>query len=59
MRAADEFCIEMVKEGGIIILSADIYDMEGQYIRVGFGRKNFAECLGKFEEYLRSKKIID
>ncbi|MEI8216607.1 MAG: aminotransferase class I/II-fold pyridoxal phosphate-dependent enzyme [Eubacteriales bacterium] len=54
----DEFCIDMVRNGSIIVLSADIYDMEGQYIRIGFGRKNFAECLGKFEDYLREIGIV-
>ncbi len=54
----NKFCIDMVENGSIIVLSADIYDMTGQYIRIGFGRSNFAECLGKFEEYLKNIGII-
>ena len=54
----DDFCIELVKERGIVLLSANIYDTEGQYFRVGFGRENFKECLDQFERYLIEKKYV-
>lgn len=54
----DDFCIQLVKEKGIILLSQDLYDTGGQYFRMGFGRENFEECLNKFEEYLIEKKYV-
>jgi len=29
-----------------------------QYFRIGLGRKNFAESLAKFEEYLMEKQYV-
>ncbi|MEI8216612.1 MAG: aminotransferase class I/II-fold pyridoxal phosphate-dependent enzyme [Eubacteriales bacterium] len=52
-----DFCIDLVKKKGVLLLSSDIFDMNGQYFRMGFGRKNFEACLNKFEEYLIEKKI--
>lgn len=57
-QSIDDFCIELVKSKGIILLSANIYDTGGQYIRMGFGRENFKECLDQFEEYLIEKKYV-
>ena len=47
-----EFCDALVKEKGVLLLPAPIYSYPGQYFRMGLGRKNFAESLAKFEEYL-------
>lgn len=54
----EEFCDILVKEKGVLLLPANIYLFPGQYFRMGFGRKNFAECLAKFEEYLIEKKYV-
>ena len=49
---------ELRKRKSVLLLPANIYMFPGQYCRMGFGRKNFAECLAKFEEYLIEKSII-
>jgi aspartate/methionine/tyrosine aminotransferase len=54
----DEFCDKLVAEKGVLLLPANIYSYEGQYFRMGFGRKNFAEGLEKFEEYLIEKQYV-
>jgi len=54
----DDFCVRLVNEKGVLLLSAGIFDTEEQYFRMGFGRRNFAEALGKFEEYLIEEKIV-
>lgn len=41
-----------VDKKGVLLLPAEIYDMEGQYFRVGYGRKGVPEALEKFEEFL-------
>ncbi len=51
-----DFCNRLVKEAGIMALPSEMFEHEGKYIRVGFGRNNFSEVLGKFGEYLSRKK---
>lgn len=57
-RPIDLFCDEMVEESGILLLPATVFDVEGPYVRIGFGRKDFIENLSRFKTYLESKKII-
>lgn len=52
----DQFCDDLVKEQGVLLLPANIYKYNRQYFRIGFGRKNFKESLGKFEKYLIEKR---
>lgn len=47
-----EFCQMAVDRKGVLLLPADIYDMDGQYFRMGYGRKGVPEALHKFEEFL-------
>lgn len=53
-----EFCDQMVEEKGILLLPADIYSFEGQYFRMGYGRKSFETSLNHFEQYLIDKKLV-
>jgi aspartate/methionine/tyrosine aminotransferase len=53
-----EFCDAMVAEKGVLLLPADVFSYEGQYFRMGFGRRSFPECLAKFEEYLVEKQYV-
>jgi aspartate/methionine/tyrosine aminotransferase len=50
-----EFVDKVVDESGVLLLGADIYDYDGQYFRMGYGRKNFPESLKVFEAYLLKK----
>lgn len=52
----EKFCHAMVKEKGVLLLPANIYSFPGQYFRMGFGRRNFADCLAMFESYLIEKE---
>lgn len=47
-----DFCQMAVDKKGVLLLPASIYDMEGQYFRMGYGRKGVPEALAKFEEFL-------
>ena len=47
-----DFCQMAVDKKGVLLLPADIYDVEGQYFRMGYGRKGVPEALDKFEEFL-------
>ncbi len=53
-----EFCNDLIEEKGVLLLPANIFEWNEQYFRIGLGRKNFTEALGKFEEYLIEKKYV-
>eukprot|EP01001_Neometanema_parovale_P006479 NODE_2835_length_1331_cov_44.716887_g2693_i0.p1 GENE.NODE_2835_length_1331_cov_44.716887_g2693_i0~~NODE_2835_length_1331_cov_44.716887_g2693_i0.p1 ORF type:complete len:383 (+),score=51.83 NODE_2835_length_1331_cov_44.716887_g2693_i0:87-1235(+) len=50
--AITTFAHQMAKDAGILILPATCMGGNDQDFRMGFGRKNFAEALQKFEDYL-------
>ncbi|MFK8013202.1 MAG: aminotransferase class I/II-fold pyridoxal phosphate-dependent enzyme [Marinicellaceae bacterium] len=50
-----DFSNELVKETGIMTVPAEMFEHPGKYIRVGFGRENFAEVLDYFDAYLSNK----
>lgn len=54
----NDFCDKLVKEKGVLLLPANIYNFDEQYFRIGFGRKNFKESLMKFEEFLIENKYV-
>lgn len=56
-QSIDDFCEELVSKKGVLLLPARIYDYEGNYFRMGYGRKNFRECLAIFDEYLTENGI--
>ncbi len=48
----EEFCDELVKIQGVMLLPGTVYDHPGNHFRIGFGRKNMPEALAKLEEFL-------
>lgn len=50
------FVNKVVKEKNVLLLPGDVYDFKG-YFRVGFGRKNMPEALGKFEEFVKENLL--
>lgn len=50
-----DFCQDLVKEKGIMLLPHDVYDFSRNHVRVGFGRKNLPDVLKVFESYLKEK----
>lgn len=48
-----DFCEQVIKDTGIMILPSTVYDFDDKHIRIGFGRKNMPEVLKVFEEYLK------
>ena len=47
-----EFCRMAVEKKGVLLLPADVYDMNAPYFRMGYGRAGVPEALEKFEEFL-------
>lgn len=50
-----DFCEDIVKEAGIMVLPSRAYDYDEKHIRIGFGRENLPQVLKVFEEYLERK----
>ena len=47
-----DFSNRLVKETGIMTVPGEMFEYQGKYLRIGFGRRNFPEALEKLEEYL-------
>lgn len=52
---AMEFSNHLVEKTGIMTVPAAMFEYEGKYIRVGFGRENFPEVLEVFGSYMKDK----
>jgi aspartate/methionine/tyrosine aminotransferase len=48
-----DFCRKVVKEANIMLLPSTVYNYGNRHFRVGFGRENMPEALGRFREYLK------
>ena len=51
-----EFSDQLVKDTGIMTVPAEMFEQEGKFIRVGFGRENFPVVLELLDKYLRDYK---
>lgn len=45
------FCEELVRETGVLLLPGTVYD-QPKHLRVGYGRRNMPEALGRLERFL-------
>lgn len=51
------FCDELVREAGVLLLPGSIYDDSNNHFRLGLGRKNLPQAVGKLEQYLERKRL--
>ena len=51
----DRFAADLVEETGVLILPGTVFAETGNHFRVGFGRANMPEALGRLEEYAARK----
>jgi aspartate/methionine/tyrosine aminotransferase len=56
-RSASDFCAELREGPGILLLPGEVYEDAGNHFRVGFGRANMPEALGKLEEWLAKERV--
>lgn len=52
--APDEFCNQALIEKEVLLMPGSIFDIVGNYFRIGFGRDNMPEALEKFQEFTRA-----
>lgn len=48
----DQFTEELVEQAGVLIMPATIFDVQGNFFRIGFGRRNMPDVLNRFEQFL-------
>jgi len=46
-------CGSLVKTAGVLLLPGSVYDYPGNHFRIGFGRKNLPEAIGRLEDFLQ------
>jgi len=51
--SALEFSNQLVNETGIMTVPAEMFEQQGKYLRIGFGRRNFPEILDILDNYLK------
>ncbi len=47
-----EFCEDLVRKSGVLLLPGSVYEDGGNHFRIGFGRKNFRAAVDRLEQYL-------
>jgi len=48
----EDFCDELVKKAGVLLLPGSMYDDSRNHFRLGLGRKNLPQAVERLEEYL-------
>jgi aspartate/methionine/tyrosine aminotransferase len=49
----DQFCDRLVNKAGVLLLPGSVYDDARNHFRLGLGRKNLPQAVGRLEEFLR------
>jgi aspartate/methionine/tyrosine aminotransferase len=52
---ADRFAAELVETSGVLLLPGSQFGHAGNHFRIGFGRQNLPEALGRLEAFLDSR----
>lgn len=50
----DQFAERLVEEKGVLIIPGHLFDVSGNFFRIGFGRKNMPAALNRFEQFLEN-----
>ncbi len=53
----EAFCERLMSAQNVLLLPESVYDYNGNYFRIGFGRKNMPECLSQLKEFLQHENI--
>lgn len=52
--SVEQFCAELVRQSGVLLLPGTLYGQGYDCFRIGFGRNNLAECLPRLEQFLEN-----
>lgn len=53
--AIEDFAEDLVRSQGVLIMPGSVFDLPGNYFRIGFGKKNMSDILQRFEAYLHTQ----
>lgn len=53
--SVEDFAEDLVHSEGVLIMPGSVFDLPGNFFRIGFGRKNMPEILKRFETYLQAQ----
>ena len=52
----EQFCDELVKKAGVLLLPGSVYDDSRNHFRLGLGRRDLPQAVEKLEEFLRNHR---
>jgi len=52
----EDFCDDLVKKAGVLLLPGSMYDDSRNHFRLGLGRKNLPQAVERLESYLLKRK---
>ena len=52
----DQFCLDVLQKQNVMIVPCSMFDMQGNYFRLGLGRKNLPEALRRLQTFLDQAK---
>lgn len=50
-----DYCEELVKQTGIMMVPSEMFEYGNSHVRIGFGRENFYEALLVWEQYIKQE----
>ncbi|MBU6383066.1 MAG: aminotransferase class I/II-fold pyridoxal phosphate-dependent enzyme [Verrucomicrobia bacterium] len=53
--SVEDFTQDLVRSEGVLIMPGSVFDLPGNFFRIGFGKKNMPEILQRFETYLQAQ----
>jgi aspartate/methionine/tyrosine aminotransferase len=52
-KGVEAFCEALVNSAGVLLLPGTLYGDDGNHFRIGFGRRNMPEAIGRLEQFLQ------
>ena len=50
----EQFAMELVRKEGVLIMPGSVFDLPGNFFRIGLGKKSMPDILHRFERFLQS-----
>lgn len=54
--SVETFAEDLVRTQGVLIMPGSVFDLPGNFFRIGFGKKNMGDILQRFESYLQQQE---
>jgi aspartate/methionine/tyrosine aminotransferase len=54
-QASDDFCADLLKKQGVLLLPGRLFGAGPEHFRIGFGRRNFSQGLAMLDAYMKEK----